>query len=122
MDRYGLICRTILENPAVTQREMAKELNISLGSVNSLTKECAARGLIEEGSSQKERWHLLKPGRDLLDQYRVDGAVIIAAGFGSRFVPLTFETPKGLLEVFGERMIERQIRQLHQAGIRDRSV
>ena len=49
----------------------------------------------------------------------MDGALIIAAGFGSRFVPLTFETPKGLLEVFGERMIERQIKQLHQAGVRD---
>lgn len=49
----------------------------------------------------------------------MDGAVITAAGFGSRFVPLTFETPKGLLEVFGERMIERQIKQLHEAGITD---
>ncbi|MBF1011146.1 MAG: phosphotransferase, partial [Lachnoanaerobaculum sp.] len=44
---------------------------------------------------------------------------IMAAGFGSRFVPLTFETPKGLLEVFGERMIERQIKQLHDVGIYD---
>ena len=43
----------------------------------------------------------------------------MAAGFGSRFVPLTFETPKGLLEVFGERMIERQIKQLHAVGITD---
>ena len=119
MDRYGLICRTILENPAVTQREMARILDLSLGSINSLTKECAAKGLIEEGDSGKERWKLLDGGRRLLEPCQVDGAVIIAAGFGSRFVPLTFETPKGLLEVFGERMIERQIRQLHEAGIRD---
>ncbi len=34
-------------------------------------------------------------------------------------MPLTFETPKGLLEVFGERMIERQIKQLHEVGIYD---
>ncbi len=119
MDRYGLICRTILENPAVTQREMARILDLSLGSINSLIKECTARGLIEEGNSGKERWKLLDAGRRLLAPYKVDGAVIIAAGFGSRFVPLTFETPKGLLEVFGERMIERQIRQLHEAGITD---
>ena len=58
-------------------------------------------------------------GDDFLEQFKVDGALIIAAGFGSRFVPLTFETPKGLLEVFGERMIERQIRQLHEVGITD---
>ena len=56
---------------------------------------------------------------ELLQKYRVNSAVILAAGFGSRFVPLTFETPKGLLEVFGERMIERQINQLHEAGIMD---
>ena len=49
----------------------------------------------------------------------MDSAVILAAGFGSRFVPLTFETPKGLLEVYGERMIERQIKQLHEAGVTD---
>ena len=66
-----------------------------------------------------ESYELLQDGRVLLDQHKVDGAVIIAAGFGSRFVPLTFENPKGLLEVFGERMIERQIRQLHEAGITD---
>ena len=66
MDRYGLICRTILENPAVTQREMARILDLSLGSINSLTKECAAKGLIEEGDSGKERWKLLDGGRRLL--------------------------------------------------------
>ena len=119
MDRYGLICRTILEKPGVTQREMAKELSLSLGTINNLTKECVSRGLIEEGDSVQERWRLLDEGRELLKQYKVDGAVIMAAGFGSRFVPLTFENPKGLLEVFGERMIERQIRQLHEVGIYD---
>ena len=32
---------------------------------------------------------------------------------------LPLKRPKGLLEVFGERMIERQIRQLHEAGVYD---
>ena len=40
-------------------------------------------------------------------------------GLALGLLPLTFETPKGLLEVFGERMIERQIKQLHEAGITD---
>lgn len=47
----------------------------------------------------------------------VDNAIILAAGFGSRFVPLTYEVPKGLLEVYGQPMIERQIEQLLAAGI-----
>ena len=49
-------------------------------------------------------------------------AIIIAAGTSSRFVPLSFEKPKGLLEVRGEVLIERQIRQLHEAGISDITV
>lgn len=46
-------------------------------------------------------------------------AIIMAAGTASRFVPLSAEIPKGLLEVKGEILIERQIRQLLQAGIND---
>lgn len=46
-------------------------------------------------------------------------AIILAAGTSSRFVPLSQECPKGLLEVNGEIMIERQIRQLKEAGISD---
>lgn len=46
-------------------------------------------------------------------------AIILAAGTSSRFVPLSQEIPKGLLEVKGEILIERQIRQLKDAGITD---
>ena len=49
--------------------------------------------------------------------YKVDNAIILAAGFGSRAIPLTYETPKGLLEVFGQPMIERQIEQLLEVGV-----
>lgn len=120
MDRHGLICRTILEQPDVTQRELARCLDVSLGTAHGLLKECMEQGLIREsGQGEKKKWELLEGGRKRLAPYKVDGALITAAGFGSRFVPLTFETPKGLLEVFGERMIERQIRQLHEAGVYD---
>ena len=46
----------------------------------------------------------------------------MAAGASSRFVPLSYECPKGLLKVKGEILIERQIKQLHDAGIVDISV
>lgn len=46
-------------------------------------------------------------------------AIIMAAGTASRFVPLSQERPKGLLEVKGEILIERQIRQLKEAGVDD---
>lgn len=49
--------------------------------------------------------------------YKVDNAVIMAAGTSSRFAPLSYEMPKALIEVKGEILIERQIRQLQDAGI-----
>ena len=41
----------------------------------------------------------------------------MAAGTSTRFAPLSYEKPKGLLKVKGEILIERQIRQLQEAGI-----
>jgi CTP:phosphocholine cytidylyltransferase-like protein len=49
----------------------------------------------------------------------VKNAVIMAAGTSSRFLPLSLEKPKGLFEVKGEILIERQIRQLREAGADD---
>lgn len=51
--------------------------------------------------------------------YQVNNAVIMAAGTASRFAPLSYERPKALIEVRGEVLIERQIRQLREAGIRE---
>ena len=48
---------------------------------------------------------------------KVDNAIIMAAGTASRFAPLSYEKPKALIEVRGEVLIERQIRQLREAGI-----
>lgn len=49
--------------------------------------------------------------------YVVDNAIIMAAGTASRFAPLSYEMPKALITVKGEVLIERQIRQLKEAGI-----
>lgn len=50
---------------------------------------------------------------------KVDNAIIMAAGTASRFAPLSYEKPKALIEVRGEVLIERQIRQLREAGIKE---
>ena len=50
---------------------------------------------------------------------KVDNAIILAAGISSRFAPLSVEIPKPLIEVRGEILIERQIRQLLEVGIRE---
>ena len=49
--------------------------------------------------------------------YQADNAVILAAGLSSRFAPISYEMPKALIPVRGEILIERQIRQLREAGI-----
>lgn len=57
-----------------------------------------------------------------LEEYRAENAVILAAGLSSRFGALSLTTPKALLRVKGEILIERQIRQLQEAGITDISI
>ena len=58
-------------------------------------------------------------GVEALKPFKVNNAVIMAAGFSSRFAPLSYETPKGLVTIRGEKLIERQIRQLKEAGIQN---
>ena len=52
---------------------------------------------------------------EVLKQYKVDNAIIMAAGLSSRFAPLSYEKPKGLYGVKGEILIEREIEQLKSA-------
>lgn len=51
------------------------------------------------------------------EMHKVDNAVIMAAGTASRFAPLSYEKHKALITVKGEVLIERQIRQLKEAGV-----
>ena len=53
---------------------------------------------------------------------KIDNAIIMAAGFGTRMRPLTYKTPKPLVEVDGKPMIESVIDALHENGINDISV
>lgn len=54
-----------------------------------------------------------------VNRHKVDNAIILAAGYSSRFVPLCFDIPKGLLFVKGETLIERQIKQLLEININE---
>lgn len=46
-------------------------------------------------------------------------AILLAAGMGTRLRPLTFNTPKSLIEVNGKPLAERQIEFLKEKGIND---
>ena len=49
----------------------------------------------------------------------VKNAIILAAGYGMRMVPLSVEQPKALIKIQNEILIERMIKQLHEANIFD---
>lgn len=58
-------------------------------------------------------------GKKYLSNHKIDNAIILSAGMSTRFVPLSYEIPKGLLPVQGEPLIERQINQLKEKGINE---
>ena len=89
---------------------------MSLGAVNNALKALHAQGLLDSSGAVTEA------GMAALEPYRVKNAVIMAAGLSSRFAPISYERPKGVLKVRGEVLIERQIRQLKEAGIDDITV
>ena len=119
MNSCAILLRNIMEHPDFSQRQLAEITGMSLGKVNQCLKEWEEKDYLEKSLNQRKEYKLTKKGKSFLEGHRVDAALVLAAGFGSRFVPLTYECPKGLLEVFGEKMIERQIKQLHEVGIYD---
>ncbi|WP_028264555.1 phosphotransferase [Atopobium fossor] len=96
----------------VSQRKLSQLTGLSLGSVNAALKSCETAGYVADGL-------LTQVGIEALEPYKVNNAIIMAAGLSSRFAPISYERPKGLLRVRGEVLIERQIKQLKEAGISD---
>lgn len=93
-----------------SQRQIAQDLDISVGSVNKQLKELEEKGYAAAGE-------ITVAGLEALDPYRVKRAVFIAAGFGSRLVPITLNTPKPLVRVNGKRIIDGLIDAVLAAGI-----
>ena len=104
----------ILNNEAfVNQRILAETSGFSLGTVNSSLKELIKDGYLND------KFNLTLKAIDLIKDNSPKRAIILAAGFGMRMVPINTEMPKGLLEVKGECLIERIIKQLHEVGINE---
>ena len=85
----------------------------------SICDQNSINSLIIDGLISKDGSQITNLGIKALNPYMVDNAVILAAGASTRFIPLSLEQPKGLYEVKGEKLIERQINQLQSAGIKD---
>lgn len=97
---------------SLSQRELEKITGYSLGTINKLSKELADLGYIEKSK-------ITAAGLDALEPYRAKRAIFIAAGFGSRMVPITLNTPKPLVRVHGKRIIDSLIDACLEAGINE---
>ena len=105
------ILNNLIKEPFINQRILAAQTGHSLGIVNRSIKELISEGYLDEEIRPTEK--ALREAKEKAPK----NAIILAAGFGMRMVPINTETPKGLLEIKGERLIERTIRQLHEVGI-----
>lgn len=109
----GDILISLLSEPYINQRILSEVSGHSLGIVNRSLKT-----LMEEGYLDT-KINLTEKALSELHAKAPKNAIILAAGFGMRMVPINTETPKGLLEVDGEPLIDRLIKQLHEAGIKE---
>jgi len=98
------------EKKKMSQRDIANSIGCSLGTVNKVVNELLEEKMIADGT-------ITKKGLKALEPYRAKTAVFIAAGFGSRMVPITFNTPKPLVRVHGVRIIDRLIEACIEAEI-----
>lgn len=101
------------ENHSLPQRVLAKKLNLSLGTINNSLSKLKKEEYIDNDFS------LLPKAFELLKLNKPRNAIILAAGFGMRMVPISNEIPKGLLTIKNEPLIERIIKQLQQVKITD---
>ena len=100
-----------------SQRELAKDLLVSTGMINKTIKDLLVKELII--SEETSKYELTLKGYEWLEPYRVKKAIFMAAGFGSRMVPVTLNTPKPLIQVHGKRIIETLLDAVLDAGIQD---
>ena len=100
-------------NPnSLSQRDLERATGYSLGTINRVIKELAEEGFAANG-------RITNDGINALEPYRAKRAIFIAAGFGTRLVPITFNTPKPLVRVHSVRIIDRLIDACLEAGINE---
>lgn len=110
--QFDILEALATKKTVLSQRDLEKVTGHSLGSINKTVKELTDLGYMEDGV-------ITNSGVNALEPYRAKRAIFIAAGFGSRLVPITFNTPKPLVRVHGVRIIDRLIEACLEAGINE---
>ena len=105
------ILKAIKKETYINQRILSRISGYSLGAVNKSLRTLCIEGYLADNMCLTQKTH------ELFEKKAPKRAVILAAGYGMRMVPINTEVPKGLIEVNGEPLIERLIKQLHDVGI-----
>ena len=108
--QFDVLAVMAVNTTSLTQRDLEKLTGYSLGTINKVMKELTEVRYVVNGE-------ITSDGVNALEPYRAKRAIFIAAGFGTRLVPITFNTPKPLVRVHGIRIIDRLIDACLKAGI-----
>ena len=107
------ILKIIKDEKGINQRKLSEITGYSLGTVNSILKELNNEEYLDNNIEITEK------AIKYIKQKSPKNAIILAAGYGMRMVPINLEMPKGLIEVNGEPLIERVIKQLKEVEVKD---
>ena len=109
--QFSILEQMILDR-SLSQRQISEKTDMSLGTVNRTIRELSDLGYVSNG-------RIIESGLNAMEPYKAKRAVFIAAGFGTRLVPITLNTPKPLVRVHGERIIDSLIDACLEAGIEE---
>ena len=128
--KYYRILKYINENKNITQRDISKSLDLSVGNINSILKSMEKENLIEiERLPNKQNYNITKKGFQQLIKYvknnklekisihkeknkKIKQAVILAAGENK-----IFDKPVSFLDLEDGKIIDRAINILNNNGI-----
>lgn len=108
--QFDVLTQLVGEESTLSQRQLEERTGHSLGTVNRVVRELTEAGFVMDN-------RITPRGMAALEPYRAKRAVFIAAGFGSRLVPITLNTPKPLVRVNGKRLIDGLIDACLSIGI-----
>lgn len=108
--QFDILSALATSKQKLSQRQIEEKTGHSLGTINKIIRDFTETGYICDGE-------ITPAGIDALEPYRAKKAIFIAAGFGSRLVPVTLNTPKPLVRVNGKRIIDSLLDACLDAGI-----